>query len=38
VENMDIAGKLMEMASRILKPDHYWKAPPPPPIMPMDDA
>jgi hypothetical protein len=27
---MDIAGKLMDMASRVLKPDHYWKGMPSP--------
>lgn len=39
-ELMALAGKLMDIASRVIKPDHYWyrgESPPsPPPIVPMD--
>ncbi len=38
-ELMALAGQLMDIASRVIKPDHYWiQNPPPPPIEPFEDA
>jgi hypothetical protein len=38
-ELMSLAGQLMDIASRVIKPDHYWYKEPldPPEIYPMED-